>query len=81
MSISFVAPHVSGSLYQMLSHLIFNNLNMTKIESRPLKGKNFEYRFFVDFEGNLNAPAVKNTLNGIYEEAIQLKILGNYSEK
>ena len=81
MSISFVAPHVSGSLYQMLSHLIFNNLNMTKIESRPLKGKSFEYRFFVDFEGNLNAPAVKNTLNGIYEEAIQLKILGNYSEK
>lgn len=81
MSISFVAPHISGSLYQMLSHLIFNNLNMTKIESRPLKGKNFEYRFFVDFEGNLNSPAVKNTLNGIYEEAIQLKILGNYSEK
>ena len=80
-SISFVAPHVSGSLYQMLSHLIFNNLNMTKIESRPLKGKSFEYRFFVDFEGNLNDPAVKNTLNGIYEEAIQLKILGNYSEK
>ena len=81
MSISFVAPHISGSLYQMLSHLIFNNLNMTKIESRPLKGKSFEYRFFIDFEGNINDSAVKNTLNGIYEEAIELKILGNYSEK
>jgi len=81
MSISFVAPHVSGSLYQMLSHLIFNNLNMTKIESRPLPGKSFEYRFFVDFEGNLNEAAVKNTLNGIHEEAIELKVLGNYSEK
>lgn len=81
MSISFVAPHVSGSLYKMLSHLIFNNLNMTKIESRPLKGKNFEYRFFVDFEGNMNDPSVKNTLTGIHEEAIELKILGNYSEK
>lgn len=81
MSISFVAPHVSGSLYKMLSHLIFNNLNMTKIESRPLKGKSFEYRFFVDFEGNMNDPAVKNTLTGIHEEAIELKILGNYSEK
>lgn len=81
MSISFVAPHVSGSLYRMLSHLIFNNLNMTKIESRPLPGKSFEYRFFVDFEGNLNEAAVKNTLNGIHEEAIELKVLGNYAEK
>lgn len=81
MSISFVAPHVSGSLYRMLSHLIFNNLNMTKIESRPLKGKSFEYRFFIDFEGNINMPAVKNTLNGIREEAIELNVLGNYSEK
>lgn len=81
MSISFVAPHVSGSLYQMLSHLIFNNLNMTKIESRPLPGKTFEYRFFVDFEGNIKDAAVRNTLNGIYEEAIELQVLGNYAEK
>lgn len=80
-SISFVAPHVSGSLYRILSHLIFNNLNMTRIESRPLKGKSFEYRFFVDFEGNMKDPAVRNTLAGIREEAIQLKVLGNYSEK
>lgn len=80
-SISFVAPHVSGSLYRMLSHLIFNNVNMTKIESRPLKGRSFEYRLFVDFEGNLKDPAVRNTLAGIREEAIQLNVLGNYSEK
>lgn len=80
-SICFVAPHISGSLYHMLSHIIFNGLNMSKIESRPLEGKKFEYRFFVDFEGNLNSPAVKNTLNGIYEEAMELKVLGNYSER
>ena len=80
-SICFVAPHISGALYNILSHMIFNNLNMTKIESRPLVGKSFEYRFFVDFEGNLNSPAVKNTLNGIAEEAIELKVLGNYSTK
>ena len=51
-SICFSIPHQSGSLYTMLSHIIYNNLNMTKIESRPLPGRNFEYRFFVDFEGN-----------------------------
>ena len=68
----------SGSLYNMLSHMIYNNLNMTKIESRPLPDRPFEYRFFVDFEGNLSDPAVENALLGIREEAQNLKILGNY---
>lgn len=77
-SICFELPHESGTLYNMLSHIIFNNLNMTKIESRPLEGRNFEYRFFVDFQGNLSDPGVKNALYGIKEEAIRLKILGNY---
>jgi chorismate mutase/prephenate dehydratase len=77
-SICFELPHTSGSLYNMLSHFIYNNLNMTKIESRPLEGRNFEYRFFVDFEGNLKDAGVKNALFGIKEEAVDLKILGNY---
>lgn len=77
-SICFELPHESGSLYNMLSHFIYNNLNMTKIESRPLEGRNFEYRFFVDFVGNLNEAGVKNALYGIKEEATSLKILGNY---
>jgi chorismate mutase/prephenate dehydratase len=78
-SICFELPHESGSLYNMLSHFIYNNLNMTKIESRPLEGRRFEYRFFIDFEGNLNDAGVKNALTGIGEEAMALKILGNYS--
>ena len=77
-SICFETPHSSGSLYDMLSHIIYNNLNMNNIESRPIPGKNWEYRFFVDFEGNLNDGAVKNALRGIREEAINMKILGNY---
>ncbi|MDF2589724.1 MAG: Prephenate dehydratase [Anaerocolumna sp.] len=77
-SICFELPHESGTLYNMLSHFIYNNLNMTKIESRPLEGRNFEYRFFVDFEGNLKDAGVKNALYGISEEAVSLKILGNY---
>lgn len=77
-SICFETPHVSGSLYNMLSHIIYNNLNMTKIESRPITGRNWEYRFFLDFEGNLNDGAVKNALRGIREEAMNMKILGNY---
>lgn len=77
-SICFELPHSSGTLYNMLSHFIYNNLNMTKIESRPVEGKVFEYRFFVDFEGSLKDAGVKNALYGIKEEAMSLKILGGY---
>ena len=80
-SICFALPHRSGSLYHMLSHFIYNNVNMTKIESRPIAGKAFTYRFFVDIEGGLEDPAVKNALHCIKEEAIEMKILGSYIPK
>lgn len=77
-SICFEIAHESGSLYNMLSHFIYNNINMTNIQSRPIRGKKWEYRFFVDFEGKLEDNAVINALKGIKEEAISLKILGTY---
>ena len=77
-SICFEIAHESGSLYHMLSHFIYNNLNMTKIESRPIEGRNWEYRFFVDFDGNLADSAVKNALRGLRDEAQNMRILGNY---
>ena len=77
-SIRFEVPHTSGSLYGILSHFIYNDLNMTKIESRPVEGRQWEYRFFVDFEGNMEDAAVKNALRGLREETRNLKILGNY---
>lgn len=77
-SVCFEIPHESGSLYHMLSHFIYNGINMNRIESRPVQGKNWEYRFFIDFDGNLNDAAVQNALQGLKEETISLKILGNY---
>lgn len=77
-SICFELPHETGSLYSMLSHIIYNGLNMTRIESRPIPGKTWEYRFFVDFEGNLEESAVKNALRGLEAETDLLRILGNY---
>ncbi len=77
-SICFEVPHRSGSLYHMLSHFIYNNLNLCKIESRPIEDRTWEYRFFVDFEGNLADSAVKNALRGLRDEARNMKILGNY---
>lgn len=77
-SLCFEVPHESGSLYHLLSHFIYNDLNLCKIESRPVEGRKWEYRFFVDVEGNLADPAVKNAIRGLREEALNLKILGNY---
>jgi chorismate mutase/prephenate dehydratase len=77
-SLCFEIDHESGTLYRALSHLMYNGLNMNKIESRPLAGRNWEYRFFLDFEGKLTDGAVKNALRGLREETRNMKILGNY---
>jgi len=77
-SICFQLPHAAGTLYSILSHFTFNDVDMTHIQSRPVAGRSWEYRFFIDFVGNLGDASVKNALRGIREEAINMKILGNY---
>lgn len=80
-SICFEIPHEAGSLYSILSHIMFNGLNMTKIESRPISERKWEFMFYVDFNGHLSDAAVKNCLRGIEEEAIAIKVLGNYKSR
>ena len=77
-SLCFELPHESGSLFHILSHFIYNDLNMTKIESRPIEERKWEYRFFLDFEGNLSDPSVRNALCALREETRNLRVLGNY---
>lgn len=77
-SLSFELPHKSGSLYNILSNFIYNGVNMFMIESRPIPGRNWEYRFFVDIEGNLSHASIQNALKGISEECRNMRILGNY---
>ena len=77
-SLCFELPHQSGTLYNMLGNFIFNHVNMVMIESRPIPGRNWEYRFFVDIEGNLEDSAIANALKGISAEALNMRILGNY---
>ncbi len=71
-------PHEPGSLYKALSNLMFNGINMNRIESRPIKGENWQYRFFIDIDGNLKDEAVLNALVGLNEECNSLRVLGNY---
>ena len=79
-SVCFEIPddNESGSLYRTLSHLIYNNLNMIKIESRPMRDKTWEYRFFIDIEGNLTDGAVQSALSGLEGATVNLRVLGNY---
>ena len=77
-SIVFETANEAGTLYNLLSHIIYNGLNMYKIESRPSESKQWDYKFFVDFEGNIDDPRVMNALRGIEEEAKSIKLLGNY---
>lgn len=77
-SLCFELSHKSGALYHALSHMVYNGLNVNKVESRPLPGRNWEYRFFLDFEGRLTDSAVKNALRGLREETHNMKVLGNY---
>ncbi len=77
-SLCFELPHKSGTLYNILSNFIYNNVNMLMIQSRPIPGRNWEYRFFVDIEGRLDDPEVSNALKGLAEETAGLRILGNY---
>lgn len=78
MTICFETDNRPGALYNILGHIIYNDLNMTKIESRPIEGREWEFRFFVDFMGNIDDMDVNNALHGIQEEANKLKFLGNY---
>jgi chorismate mutase/prephenate dehydratase len=76
--LSFEIPHEKGSLYEMLSHFIYNGVNMSKIESRPVPGENWSYRFVVELEGRIDETGVVNALQGVGAEAHNVKILGCY---
>ncbi len=68
----------AGSLYKILSHFMFNDINLTCIESRPIGSENWAYRFFIDAQGNLYDEAVKNVLVSLKEECSKVTVLGNY---
>jgi len=77
-SIVFSVKHVPGALYSALQVFAENNINMTKIESRPTKQKQWEYVFFIDFEGHRNSKIVSEALDNLRDRTLFLKILGSY---
>lgn len=77
-SIIFAAPHKAGALYGALSYFAENNLNMQRIESRPVIEKSWEYFFYIDFEGNLKDENLKKAIVEIERNSTYFKLLGNY---
>jgi len=77
-SVLFSVRHRPGSLHEALGVLSSRRINLTKIESRPARGKPWEYVFFCDFEGHRKDLKCQKALEELQQKTIRLKILGSY---
>ena len=67
-----------GALFRALSALALRDLDLVKIESRPLRGKPWEYLFYVDLLAHRDEPRVRNALGHLTELTDILRVLGTY---
>ncbi len=77
-SILFSIRDEPGALYNMLSPFAKRNINLTKIESRPVKTKAWEYVFFLDLDGHIDDKNVSNAINELKSKIVFLKVIGSY---
>ncbi len=79
-SLCFSLPHTPGALHTVLAQFAMCGLNMTKIESRPIPGKAFEYDFYLDFTGNIHDRRALELICALHDELPRFSFLGNYCE-
>lgn len=87
-SICLSLPHISGSLYKLLTRFYFSDLNLTRIESRHMPAHikkksgsdSFEVIFYLDFEGSISNPSVNKLLQNLEADCGYYRLLGNYKE-
>lgn len=77
-SVVFSIDDKAGTLYKLISHFAENNINMIKIESRPMEEGTWNYFLYVDFDGNINSQEVITALNLIKQNSPYFKLLGGY---
>ncbi len=77
-SLVFSTPNMPGALFRAMACFALRDLNLTKIESRPLRGKPWEYLFYVDLQGNQVDEKVQKALAHLGEMTQFIKLLGSY---
>jgi prephenate dehydratase len=77
-SLVFSTPNIPAALFRAMSAFALRDLNLTKIESRPLRGKPWEYLFYLDFIGREDEPKAQNALKNLAEISDFLRVLGTY---
>lgn len=77
-SVAFSTRNVSGALFKCLSVFALRDISLSRIESRPLRGRPWEYFFYLDFAGNLRDKACQNALNHLSEVTDFMRVLGCY---
>ena len=77
-SLVFSVKDKPGVLHRMLQPFARGRINLTKIESRPIKNKPWEYMFFIDFTGHQKEPRIKRAIQALEASADFMKILGSY---
>lgn len=78
-TVVFTMKNIPGALFRALSVFALRDLNLTRIESRPLRGKPWEYLFYLDFIGHADDPVSRNALGHLAELADMLRVLGCYA--
>lgn len=81
MSVMTSLSHEPGSLNRILGRFSALGLNLTKLESRPIVGSDFEFMFYFDFEGDVTEPGVKNLIAELENGSENFVFLGAYKEK
>ena len=79
-AVSFTTPHTPGGLYRTLTKFAVNGLNLTKIVSMPIAGKDFDVQFFLDFAGSYSNRKVVTMLDDLSQSMGYFRFLGNFSE-
>jgi prephenate dehydratase len=77
-SLVFSVRNIPGALFRSMGAFALRDLDLAKIESRPMRGKLWEYMFYLDFMGRVDAPVSRNALNNLREVADFVRVLGCY---
>ena len=79
-SLMMVIPHKPGSLYRVLVRFYALGMNLVKLESRPIQGRNFEFMFYFDVESSIYSPALMQLICELENQIPDFRYLGSYTE-